>query len=68
MVKNMPKIAVTGVFAILWPFTGTKTLLNHFDLVEEVLSFNLVDHMWKSVRSWLQERVESDATLKKLKP
>ena len=41
MAKNMLKIADVG----------------NFFLVEEVLSFDLVGHMWKSVKNWLQEWV-----------
>ena len=32
-------------FAIFRPITTIKTLKKNFYLVEEVLSFNLVDHM-----------------------
>ena len=53
----MPKIANIGVFAIVRPLTGNKTSPNYFMLVEEVLSFDLVGHMWKSVKNWLQEWV-----------
>ena len=45
------------VFCNFRPLTGNKTSLNYFFLVEEVLSFNLVGHMWKSVRNCLQEWV-----------
>ena len=59
MAKNVPKIANISVFfAIFWTLTGSKTLQKHFFyLVEEVLSFDLVGHMWKSVKNWLQEWV-----------
>ena len=43
--------------AIFRPLTGNKTSLNYFFLVEEVLSLDLVGHMWKSVKNWLQEWV-----------
>ena len=43
---KMPTLAIFGMFfAIFKPLIGTKTLLNYFVLVEEVLSFNLVGHM-----------------------
>ena len=60
------KIAEVSVFAVFQYLTGTKTLPIYFYLVEEVLSFNLVGHMWKSVKNWLQEWAESDATLNPL--
>ena len=44
-------------FAIFKPLTGSKTLQKHFYLVEEILSFHLVGHMWKLVKNWLQEWV-----------
>ena len=57
--KNGKKTTKIGNFWHLWeifkPITTTKTLLNYFCLVEEVLSFNLVGHMWKSVNNWLQK-------------
>ena len=37
------------------PLKGNKTSPNYFLLVEEVLSFDLVGHMWKSVKNWLQK-------------
>ena len=44
-----------GMFmAILWPFTGNETLPNHSNLVVDVLSFNFVGHMGKSIKNWLQ--------------
>ena len=51
--KNMLKIADISFFCHFLPLTGSKTL----HLVEEVLSFDLVGHMWKSVKNWLQEWV-----------
>ena len=44
MAKNVPKIANVCIFC-------------HFYVVEEVLSFDLVGHMWKLVKNWLQEWV-----------
>ena len=44
-------------FAIFRPLTGNKTSPNYFFLVEEVLSFDLVGHMWKLVKNWPQEWV-----------
>ena len=42
----MLTLAIFGMFfAIFRPFTGNKTSLNYFFLVEEVLSFDLVGHM-----------------------
>ena len=52
--KNMPKIANIGIFL---PFLGPLQAIKHhqtFFLIEEVLSFNLVGHMWKSDKNWLQ--------------
>ena len=43
-------------FAIFRSLTGNKTSPNYLFLVEEVLSFDLVGHMWKSVKNWLQKR------------
>ena len=37
------------------PITTTKTLSNYFYLVEEVLNFDLVGHIRKSVNNWLQK-------------
>ena len=45
MAKNVPKIANIGVFTIFRPLRGIKTLQEHFYIVEEILSFNLVGHM-----------------------
>ena len=55
MAKNVQKIADVGIFVIFRPFRGIKTLQKHFYLVEEVLSFDLVGHVKKSVKNWLQE-------------
>ena len=44
-------------FAIFRPLIHNKTSPNYFLLVEEVLSFSLVGHMWKSIKNWLQEWV-----------
>ena len=53
---KMPMSAIFGMFfAIFRPFTGNKTSLNYFFLVEEVLSFDLVGHMRKSIQNWLQK-------------
>ena len=49
------KLLTSAFFAIFRPLRGNKTL--YFFLVEEVLSFDLVGHMWKSVKNWLQEWV-----------
>ena len=50
--------AIFGMFfAIYKPLTCSKTLQKHFYLVEEVLSFDLVGHMWKYDKNWLQEWV-----------
>ena len=52
----MPTLAILSTFfAILKPLTDTKRLLNYFCLVEKVLSFDLVGHMWKLVKNWLQK-------------
>ena len=55
MAKNVPKIANVSIFSIFRPLTGNKTSPNYFFLVEEVLSFNLVGHVWKWVENWLQK-------------
>ena len=44
------KLPRSAFFAIFEPLTSIKPLPNHFYLVEEVLSFDLVGHMWKLVR------------------
>ena len=49
-------LAIFGMFfAVFKPFTGSKSLQKHFCLVEEVLSFDLVGHIRKSVKNWLQK-------------
>ena len=49
-------LAIFGMFfANFRPLTGNKTSPNYFFLVEEVLSFDLVGHIWKSVKNWLQK-------------
>ena len=53
--KPSPKLADVGISVIFRPLRGIKILQKHFYLVEEVLSFNLVGHMWKSFKNWLQE-------------
>ena len=52
----MPKIVDIGIFL---PFLSLLQAIkhHHFFLVEEVLSFDLVGHIWKSVKNWLQEWV-----------
>ena len=56
--QDMPMSTIFGMFfAIFTPFTGIKTWSNYFFLVEEVLSFDLMGHMWKSVKNWRQEWV-----------
>ena len=47
MCRKLPMFAFFAIFRLL---TGNKTS-------EEVLSFDLVGHMWKSVKNWLQEWV-----------
>ena len=52
----MPTLAIFGTFfAVFRPLTGNKTSPNYFFLVEEVPSFDLVGHMCKSVKNWLQK-------------
>ena len=53
--KTCKKLPMLAFFAIFRPLTGSKTLQKLFFLVEEVLTFNLVAHMWKSIKNWLQE-------------
>ena len=52
MAKNVPKNDYIGVFLpfldLLQPF---KTLQKYFYLVEEVLNFDLVGHMWKLIKN-----------------
>ena len=45
MAKNMTKIVNDGIFCLVHPLTGTKTLQKHLHVVEEALSFDLVGHM-----------------------
>ena len=55
MAKNIPKIDYVGnFFAIFRPVTTIQTLQKYFYLVEEVLSFDLVGHMWKLVKNWFR--------------
>ena len=52
MAKNIPKIDYVGVFfAIFRPVTTIKTLQKYFYLVEEVLNFDLVGHIWKLIKN-----------------
>ena len=55
MAKNTNVSNFWHIFAVFRPLTGNKTSLNYFFLVEEVLSFDLVGHMWKSVKNWLHK-------------
>ena len=56
MVKNIPKIDYVGNFLpFLVPVTTIKTLQKYFYLVVEVLSFDLVGHMWKFVKNWFEK-------------
>ena len=55
MAKNANIGNFWHVFAAFRPRTGNKTSPNYLFLVEEVLSFNLVGHMWKLVKNWLQK-------------
>ena len=49
------KFLRSALFAIFWPLQAANLLQKHFYPVEKVLSFDLVGHMWKSVKIWLQE-------------
>ena len=49
MAKNIPKIDYVGNFL---PFLDL--LQPNFYFVEEVLSFDLVGHMWKLVKNWFE--------------
>ena len=51
------KLPMLAFFAIFRPLEAAKLYKNIFFLVEEVLIFNLVGHMWKSVKNWLQKLV-----------
>ena len=53
------KLPMFMFFASFRPVTTIKTSKKYFNLVEEVLSFNLVGHMWKSIKNWLQEWIFS---------
>ena len=44
MFKRMPKIANVSFFSIFRPLEASK-------LYKNILSFNLVGHMWKSIHS-----------------
>ena len=56
MAKNIPKIDYVGNFLpFLVPVTTIKTLQKYFYLVVEVLSFDLVGHMWKFVKNWFEK-------------
>ena len=56
MVKNIQKIDYVGNFLpFLVPVTTIKTLQKYFYLVVEVLSFDLVGHMWKFVKNWFEK-------------
>ena len=55
MAKNADVGNFWHVFAIFRPLTGNETSPNSFFLVEEVLSFDFVGHMSKSVKNWLQK-------------
>ena len=56
MAKNIPKMDYVGNFLpfldLLQPL---KTLQKYFYLVVEVLSFDLVGHMWKLVKNWFEK-------------
>ena len=55
MAKKNTKIGNFWHLREIFKPTTTKILSNNFYLVEKVLSFNLVGHMWKSVNNWLQK-------------
>ena len=56
MAKNIPKIDYVGnFFPFFRPVTTIKTLQKYFYLVVEVLSFDLVGHMWKFVKNWFEK-------------
>ena len=57
MAKTCQKLPMLVFLAIFRPLTGNKTLPNYFFLAEEVLSFDFVGHIWKSVKNWLQKWV-----------
>ena len=42
-------------FAIFRHLTGNKTSPNYILLGEEILSFDLMGHMRKSIKNWLQK-------------
>ena len=57
MAKNIPKIDYISDFLPFFrPVTTIKTLPK-FYLVEEVLSFDLMGHMWKLVKNWFQKYI-----------
>ena len=43
---------------------GYFIITKPFDLVEQVQNYNLVCHMWKFFKNWLQEWTKNDAALK----
>ena len=55
MAKNIPKLTMLVFFAIFRPVTTIKTLTKYLHLVEEVQSFDLMGHMWKSVKNLFQK-------------
>ena len=48
------------VSTITWSLVGIYALPDHLNLLEKVLSFNLMGYMWKLVKNWLQKWVKSD--------
>ena len=52
--KTYQKLTMLVFIAIFRPITTIKTLQKYFYVVEEVLNFDLVDHMWKLVKNWFQ--------------
>ena len=55
MAKTYQKLTMLVFFAIFRPVTTIKTLPKYFYLVEEVLSFDLMGHIWKLVKNWFQK-------------
>ena len=51
MAKKPQKWTMLLLFAIFRPVRTIKTLQKYFYLVEEVLCFDLVGHMWKLVKN-----------------
>ena len=62
--NNVLPVSFDTSFGFFWPISSILALQNHYHLVENVLSFNLVCHMWKSVKNRLQKLAKYETTSK----